>query len=57
MEFTYYFYCLHKFHWTPQQFMELSTKDLAVVTACIDIKAEDGARKEKELERQREQGD
>lgn len=34
----YAYYCLHKFHWPPTQFLNLSQKEKAAVMVFIDEK-------------------
>jgi hypothetical protein len=46
------FYCLHHFHWTPSQYLDLEDKEKIVVRAFIEerIDAEEAARKKAERE-------
>lgn len=38
MDSNYYYYCLHRFRWTPRQFMNMSMHEKAFVIAAIDIR-------------------
>ncbi|MBR6314484.1 MAG: hypothetical protein IKR49_07630 [Clostridia bacterium] len=40
-EATYVHYVLHKLHWKPHEFFDLSPQEQAVVIASIQVKAED----------------
>lgn len=37
----YAYYCLHKFHWTPSVFSNLSEREKAIIMAMIDERLED----------------
>ncbi|NFG22694.1 hypothetical protein FDF11_08300 [Clostridium botulinum] len=45
------YYCLHKFHKFPNEFLSLSKEEQAYVIAAIQIKAEDDKKKSKEMKR------
>jgi hypothetical protein len=44
------YYCLHKFHMLPSQFVELEENEKAFVIASIQIKIDAEKRKQKEME-------
>lgn len=39
-ETNYAYYCLHKFHWLPSRFLELSQEEQAFVMAAIDLRVQ-----------------
>jgi hypothetical protein len=43
------YYCLHKFHWQPTVFLNLSREEKAFVTACIQVKSENEKEQEKKM--------
>lgn len=50
-EFNYAYYCMHKFHWLPSVYANLSMEEKAFVIAAIDIKLENDKKQQKEIER------
>lgn len=50
---NYYFYCLHRFHWTPKEYLKLNRYEKAMVMAVIDIKNEADKKEKEELEKQK----
>ncbi|MDE6904707.1 MAG: hypothetical protein K2P76_07210 [Lachnospiraceae bacterium] len=50
---NYFFYCLHRFHWTPKKFLKLNRYEKAMIIAAIDIKREADKKQEEDLERMR----
>ncbi|RKW57739.1 MAG: hypothetical protein D8H95_02355 [Lachnospiraceae bacterium] len=48
-EANYAYYCLHKFHWKPTEFIEMSEEEMAFVIAAIDIKAQNDKKHADEL--------
>ncbi|OUQ33253.1 hypothetical protein B5E75_10970 [Massilimicrobiota timonensis] len=45
------YYCLHKLHILPSQFLNLDDEEKAFVIASIKIKIENDKKKEKEMKR------
>lgn len=42
------YYCLHKLHWKPHEFLELSRYEKAFVIAAVEIKLEHDKKAAKE---------
>ena len=53
---SYCYYCLHKFHWKPTDFIEMDRKEKAFVIAAIQIKSEDEKKKEKKMKKPSKKG-
>lgn len=45
MDSNYFYYCLHRFHWTPKEFLALDRYEKALITACIDVRTENEKKK------------
>jgi len=43
------YYCLHKFHMLPSQFLQLDRQERAFVVAAIELKMEEDKKKEKQI--------
>ncbi|RKW36743.1 MAG: hypothetical protein D8H95_44825 [Lachnospiraceae bacterium] len=48
-EANYAYYCLHKFHWEPSKFVEMTEEEKAFIVAAIDIKAKNDKKDADEL--------
>ncbi|HFD2064472.1 TPA: hypothetical protein ACF2DS_000166 [Clostridium perfringens] len=49
----YAYYCLHKFHWLPSQFAELSLNEKAMVMAMIDERLKEEKKEQAKIKKRR----
>ncbi|MEG0297625.1 MAG: hypothetical protein RR620_12975 [Clostridium sp.] len=49
----YAYYCIHKFHWKPSEFVNLPINEKAFVMACIDERVAEEKKEKSRMKKSR----